>query len=300
MIKRTLYFGNPAYLRIQDAQLRVMEPEKNELLGCIPIEDVGVVVFDHPRITTTQALLCALQQNNVAVISCNEKHHPLGLMLPMVGHSEQTERYRIQINASEPLRKQLWAQTIYAKIKNQSAILKKYGANYQRLDALLPFIKTGDPDNVEGRAAAIYWQQMLGSRGFTREREGCMPNAWLNYGYAIIRATMARALVSSGLLPSWGIFHRNKYNPYCLADDIMEPYRPYCDDLVITMLAEDSNSDDEELTREQKARLLTILNTDVIMAKRKGPLMVGMSRTTSTLFECYSGERRKIIYPEYL
>jgi CRISPR-associated protein Cas1 len=299
MIKRTLYFGNPAYLHKNLMQLKVVNPTDNSELGSVPLEDIGVVLLDHPQITLTHALMAALLERNVALISCDEKHLPVGLMLPLDGHTIQTERFRTQIDASEPLKKNLWAQTVKAKIENQAKVLQLAGIDNKRLLALIPLIKSGDPDNVEGRAAAVYWKLLFEDIPFVRDRFGTMPNAHLNYGYAILRAIVARALVGSGLLPTLGIHHSNKYNAYCLADDIMEPYRPFVDWMVYNMLQNEEITDDE-ITKAHKAKLLSIATVDVSIDGKKSPLMVGLPRTTNSLFECFDGSRRKIIYPEFL
>ncbi|MBN2237651.1 MAG: type II CRISPR-associated endonuclease Cas1 [Bacteroidales bacterium] len=298
MIKRTLYFGNPAYLHKKQQQLKVINPEDNEELGSIPIEDIGAVLLDNPQITITHALMAALLERNTAIISCDEKHLPVGLMLPLDGNTIQTERFRYQIDASEPLKKNLWAQTVKAKIENQAAVLRLAGIENKRLLALIPQIQSGDPDNVEGRAASVYWKLLFDDIEFTRDRFGTFPNPHLNYCYAILRAIVARGLVGSGLLPTLGIHHSNKYNAYCLADDIMEPYRPFCDWLVYKMLIGNTITDDE-ITREHKAQLLTIAAVDIQIDGKKSPLMVGLARTTHSLAECFEGKRRKIIYPEF-
>jgi len=299
MIKRTLYFGNPAYLHKQQKQLKVLEPKTNKELGSIPIEDVGVVLLDHPQITFTHGLMDAFLEGNAAVISCNAKHMPTGLMLPLNGNTLQSERFKEQINASEPLKKNLWQQTVKAKIENQAALLHRFSIDNKRLMALVPQIQSGDPDNVEGRGASVYWKLLFEGEGFTRDRFGQAPNAHLNYCYAVLRAIVARALVGSGLLPTLGIFHRNKYNAYCLADDIMEPYRPFCDELVYQMWRDDEIIN-EEITREQKVKLLTIAAVDVNFDNKKSPLMVGLSRTSNSLIECFQGARRRIIYPQFI
>lgn len=298
MIKRTLYFGNPAYLHKNLQQLKVIKPDDNSEIGSIPIEDIGVVLLDNPQITLTHALMAALLERNVAIISCDAKHLPVGLMLPLDGNTLQTERFLSQIEASEPLRKNLWAQTVKSKIENQAAVLTKAGIDSKRLTALVSQIQSGDPDNVEGRAASVYWKLLFEEHEFTRHRFGSMPNAHLNYGYAVLRAIVARALVGSGLLPTLGIHHSNKYNAYCLADDIMEPYRPFVDWIVFSML-EKGEIDDDNITREQKAKLLSVASVDICIEGKKSPLMVGIPRTTNSLYECYDGLRRKIIYPEF-
>ncbi len=299
MIKRTLYFGNPAYLHKKDQQLKVADPETKTEKATVPLEDIAVVVLDHPQITLTHAVMADLIDRNVALISCDSRHLPSGLMLPLDGNHVQTERFRKQIEASEPLLKNLWSQTVAAKIDNQANHLNRQGFENKQLLALIPQIKSGDPDNVEGRAASVYWKILFDGHDFTRDRFGIEPNSHLNYCYAILRAIVARALVSSGLLPTLGIFHRNKYNAYCLADDIMEPYRPFCDELVYEMF-KNKEINGEDITREQKARLLSIATCDVLIDGRKSPLMVALSRTTNSLFECFEGSRRKIVYPKFI
>jgi CRISPR-associated protein Cas1 len=299
MIKRTLYIGNPAYLHKNLQQLKVIKPDDNSEIGSVPIEDIGVVLLDNPQITLTHALMAALLERNVAIISCDAKHLPVGLMLPLDGNTLQTERFLSQIEASEPLRKNLWAQTVKTKIENQAAVLNKAGIDNKRLIALVPQIQSGDPENIEGRAASVYWKLLFEEHEFTRNRYGEMPNAHLNYGYAILRAIVARALVGSGLLPTLGIHHSNKYNAYCLADDIMEPYRPFVDWIVYSMV-ENDEIDNDDITREQKAKLLAIASVDITIDGKKSPLIVGLPRTTNSLVECYDGTRRKIIYPEFL
>lgn len=299
MIKRTLYFGNPAYLHKKDQQLKIKDAETQAEKASIPLEDIAVVILDHPQLTITHALLSDLLDRNVALVSCDSSHLPSGLMLPLDGHHIQTERFRTQIAASEPLLKNLWAQTVKAKVENQANMLLRASIESKQLRALIPQIKSGDPDNIEGRAAAVYWKLVYGADGFTRDRYGMAPNAHLNYCYAILRAMVARALVSSGMLPTMGIHHRNKYNAYCLADDVMEPYRPFCDELVYQLYLS-GMIDSEEINREHKTRLLSIATCDVMIDGKRSPLMVALSRTTNSLFECFEGSRRKIVYPEFL
>lgn len=299
MIKRTIYFGNPAYLHKKDQQLKIIDTETQDEKASIPLEDIAVVILDHPQLTITHALLSDLLDRNVALVSCDSSHLPSGLMLPLDGHHIQTERFRTQLAASEPLLKNLWAQTVKAKVENQADMLLRASIESKQLRALIPQIKSGDPDNIEGRAASVYWKLVYGADGFTRDRYGMAPNAHLNYCYAILRAMVARALVSSGMLPTMGIHHRNKYNAYCLADDVMEPYRPFCDELVYQLYLSGC-IDSEEINREHKARLLSIATCDVMIDGKRSPLMVALSRTTNSLFECFEGSRRKIVYPEFL
>ncbi len=295
MIKRTLYFGNPAYLSKKDNQL-VIDLLNKEDKKTIPIEDIGIIVLDNQQITISQGALMCLTQNNAAVITCDETHHPIGLLMPLDGNSVQRERFTSQIEASLPLKKQLWQQTIETKIYNQHLILKNLGIESENMLYWSNNVKSGDNENHEARAAAYYWSKIFPEHyNFRRERAGLPPNNLLNYGYAILRAIVARALVSSGLLPTLGIHHRNKYNAYCLADDIMEPYRPFVDQIVLDII--NSGENFEELTPSIKKQLLSIATVDIELEGEKSPLMVGMQRTTASLARCFEGTQRKIVYP---
>lgn len=300
MIKRTLCFSNPAYLSLRNAQLVIRiekQDDSPERQTTVPIEDIGIVVLDHQQITITHGAMAALLDNNAAVVTCDKRHLPVGLMLPLEGHTVQSERFRDQINASLPLRKQLWQQTVQQKILNQAALLRElHNAETGNMFHWAADVRSGDSTNLEGRAAAYYWKKMFPDLDdFTRERYGDEPNAFLNYGYAILRATVARALVSSGLLPTLGIHHHNRYNAYCLADDIMEPYRPYVDRLVVQTMQ--LYPDISEITTDIKRNLLTIPTLDVVIGGQRSPLMVAVSQTTASLARCFAGEARKITYP---
>ena len=302
MIKRTLFFGNPSYLRFKDQQLVITLPEGSAIPGqeqtiTIPIEDVGVIVIEHPQITLTHLLLSALLENNVAVITCDSRHMPSGLLLPLEGNTTQQERFRHQINASEPLRKQLWQQTVRQKILNQAAVLNQQGVKTENMRYWADRVKSGDTENHEGRAAAYYWGSLFDpALDFRRSRDGFAPNNLLNYGYAILRATVAKSLVASGMLPTFGIHHHNRYNAYCLADDMMEPYRPYVDQLVLQIIDEDEIP--EELTKVHKAKLLQIPVLDVLINDRRSPLMLATQQTAASLAKCFQGELRKVEFPE--
>lgn len=309
MIKKTLCFSNPAYLSLWDAQLliRLPEVETNEVLTesfkkeserTIPIEDIGVVVLDNRRITVTSGVLEALLENNAAVITCDQRSMPVGLLLPLCGNTTQNERFRDQLEASVPLKKQLWQQTVKQKIQNQAYVLAQVtGREEKGMNVWADNVRSGDPDNIEARAAAYYWRYLFPDiPTFVRGREGEPPNNLLNYGYAILRAVIARALVGSGLLPTLGIHHHNRYNAYCLADDIMEPYRPYVDQLVIEIIRKVDNY--VLLTKEIKMELLGIPMLDVVIAGKRSPLMIAAQQTTASLYKCFSGELRRISYPE--
>lgn len=309
MIKKTLYFGNPAYLSLRDAQLVIKLPEieKSPLSEDMkrmsetlkPIEDLGVVVLDNKQITITAGVIDALLENNCALITCDRRSMPVGLMLPLCGNTTQNERFRQQLDASLPLKKQLWQQTVQAKIRNQASVLEectREEVNCMRVWA--NNVKSGDSDNMEARAAVYYWKTLFATvDGFSRSRDGVAPNNLLNYGYAILRAVVARGLVASGLLPTLGIHHHNRYNAYCLADDVMEPYRPFVDKLVFCLC--EQYGEDVELSKEVKSKLLSIPTLDVRIGGKRSPLMIAVGQTTASLYKCFSGELRRVIYPEY-
>ncbi len=298
MIKRTLYFGNPAYLKTRNEQLVFESPETGEVKQ-VPIEDIGVLIADHQQITISQALLAKLLSNNVAFVCCGENHLPAGMMLNLEGNTLQSAKFTAQIEATTPLKKQLWQQTIAAKITNQAALLGSQRVAVKNMLTLAAEVRSGDVENHEATAAAYYWKNLFPDfLDFRREREGAPPNNLLNYGYAILRAVVARSLVASGLLPTLGIFHKNQYNAYCLADDIMEPYRPFVDRVVIEIVRMNGNF--LELTPSMKKDLLNIPAMDVKIKGEKSPLMVAVQKTTASLARCFEGKVRKIDYPEFV
>lgn len=295
MIKRTLYFGQAAYLSLRDGQLLVRLPAE-EGSRSIPIEDIGVLILDHQQISITHGLMNALETHKCALITCSTSHMPSGLFLPLDAHSLQSERFQTQIEATLPLKKQLWQQTVRMKIQNQARVLEEVYAQPQaNMLAWVKQVRSGDPDNLEARAATYYWANLFPSLPkFTREREESAPNALLNYGYALLRAVVARSLVSVGLLPTLGIHHHNRYNAYCLADDIMEPYRPYVDKFVQEIYEREYP---ESLTKDIKHRLLTIMEQDVVIDGITHPLSIATSLTASSLVRCFEGISKQIDYP---
>jgi CRISP-associated protein Cas1 len=296
MIKRTLYFGNPAYLKTKDEQL-VFEGTDTGEIKAVPIEDIGVLILDHQQITISQALIAKLLANNVALITCDNSHHPTGMLLNLDGHTLQSQKFQAQIEASAPLKKQLWQQTVSTKINNQAAMLESIRVTAKNMRNWATEVKSGDSENHEAVAAAYYWKNIFPLfPDFKRERFGEAPNNLLNYGYAILRAVVARNIVASGMLPTLGIFHRNQYNAYCLADDIMEPYRPFVDKVVVNII--NLNGKFLELTPSMKKELLNIPVIDVKINDEKSPLMVAVQKTTASLAKCFEGKQRKILYPE--
>lgn len=308
MVKRTLYFGNPAYLRTKHEQLVIEFPKSDthassRLEGetedkIIPIEDIGLVILDHAQISITQALIAKLLSNNVALVTCNATHHPTGLLLNLDANSLQTLKFRAQIESSLPLRKQLWQQTVTSKIINQASLLQQEGEEAKILLTYARQVKSGDSKNCEALAASYYWKHLFPAfLAFKRERFGAPPNNLLNYGYSILRALVARSLVGSGLLPTYGIFHRNQYNSYCLADDIMEPYRPFVDKVVCEIVRMNGNF--LTLSNSMKKQLLSIPIMDVSIGDRQRPLINAVTETTASLAKCFSGAARKLAYPTF-
>jgi CRISPR-associated protein Cas1 len=298
MIKRTLYFGSPAYLKTTNEQL-VFESHETGETKSTPIEDIGVLILDHQQITVSQALIAKLLSNNVAFVTCDHTHHPTGLLLNLDGNTLQSQKFQDQLEASIPLKKQLWQQTVSTKLNNQAAMLESIRIPAKNIRNWAGEVKSGDSGNHEAMAAAYYWKNIFPDfLEFRRERYGPPPNNLLNYGYAILRAVVARALVSSGLLPTLGIFHRNQYNAYCLADDIMEPYRPFVDKVVVGIVR--LNGKFLELTPSMKKDLLGVPAMDVRINEEKSPLMVAVQKTTASLAKCFAGKQRRILYPGWV
>ena len=293
MIKRTIAIERPARLSMRHRQLVI---ESREAQASVPIEDIGALIISDPQVSFTHSCMSELMENKTAVVFCARDRHPAGMVLPLDGNTLQSERFREQAGASMPLKKRLWQQTVRQKIRNQADILKSFGSEHARLMELAKKVRSGDPDNIEAQAARHYWPRLMGKK-FRRNRHGPPPNNMLNYCYMVLRAAVARSLVSSGLLPTLGIHHRNRYNAFCLADDIMEPYRIFAD-IIVYKVQKEGLPMEADIGRDIKARLLGILTEDVRFKDESGPLMVGLHRTTASLARCFKGEQRHIDYPE--
>lgn len=292
MIKRIIEISSaPTYISVKDMQL--MLKREGEVIGSIPIEDIGVLIVDHPGCTYSHAALNELLANNVAVVICGKNHHPNGLLLPLDTHSLQSERYRVQSNAKEPVKKRLWKQVIQAKIKHQAWCLDESNqSGADGLKLLAAKVKSGDTKNHEAQAAARYWKLLMGT-DFRRLRDGLPPNNMLNYGYTVLRAAVARSLCSSGLHPSFGLHHHNRYNAYPLADDMMEPFRPLVDKEVFKFWQQGTNS----ITPDVKKTLLGVLSCDVYLAGEKRPLMNALHFLSANLLRTMAGEDEALIIP---
>lgn len=294
MIKQTLMFKSPASLSLKDKQI-VISIKETEQVVTRPIEDIGFVVIENPMVKISVPLLNELVANNVSVIFCDQKQMPKSMLMSLDGNSTLQESYRYQFSASAPLKKQIWKQLVEGKIRNQSVLLSKLGLQGELLKPYYMNVKSGDSDNREGIASKLYWGRIFGE-GFKRAREGCAPNNLLNYGYTILRAAVARALIGSGLYPAFGVFHRNRYNAFPLADDVMEPFRPFVDEIVYRLYMDGAHS---ELNNQTKGELLHLLFADVQMGRVMRPLEVALSMMTASLLKVFKGDESKIILPEF-
>lgn len=291
MIKKSILIESRSSITAKNLQL-VIESEIRQ--STIPVEDIGIIVLDNPEIYISLPAMNLLIENNASVIICAKNHLPNGMFLNLNSHHIQQEIFRNQINASVPLKKILWQQTIVEKIKNQGQMLQLVNKKKNHFEYLASKVLSGDTSNMEGVAAQQYWKYFF-EINFKRERFGDYPNNFLNYGYAILRAATARALSGSGLLCTLGIHHKSKYNAFALADDIMEPFRPLVDQKVIEIM---QNYDEQELNTKIKSELLQVLTTTVYFKEEKSPLMVALQKTASSLQQCFMGERKKIKYPK--
>lgn len=291
MLKQTLFFSSPLRLSMRDKQLVISKKDSNEIVTR-PIEDIGIVVIENQQVSFTVPLLNELVNNNTGVIICNGKGMPSSMLMGLDNNSTPAESLKYQLHVAEPSRKQAWKQLVEQKIKNQAAVLDILGVKNHNLKAYYSSVLSGDSSNREGIAARQYWSYLFG-KDFRREREGLPPNNLLNYGYAILRAATARALVGSGLLPALGLFHRNKYNAFPLADDVMEPYRPYVDKVVFDA-AEEGLLD---LNKDVKTRMLKVLTADVGIGKVTRPLSIALTITSASLVKFYKGETKKLSLP---
>lgn len=294
MIKQTLFFSTPACLSLKNCQLVISWKDSDDKVTR-PIEDIGCVVLENQMINITMPLLNELVKNNVAVIICDNRQMPTSMLMGLDTNSTQAESLKFQVAVSEPQKKQAWKQIIEVKIRNQAALLEKYGFAYEELKSLYMNVKSGDTDNREGLAARIYWNNLFGD-GFKREREGVPPNAMLNYGYSILRAATARALLGSGLLPNFGIFHKSRYNAFPLADDVMEPYRPYVDEIVFELYSRGC----VELSKNAKMDIMRLLTCDVSIGQLRRPLQIALTMTTASLMKYYSGKLKKLSLPVFV
>lgn len=295
MIKQTLIFSNPVSLSLKYNQLEITFKDTGEIITR-PIEDIGIVMIENPMVHITIPLLNALANNNVGVVFCDNKFMPNSMLMPLETNTIQQEIYRIQFEASQPTKKRIWKDIIENKIRNQSVLLDKLGLDGNLLKPYYMNVLSGDSDNREGAAAKVYWKQIFGEQ-FIRNRNGSPPNSLLNYGYTILRAAVSRALLGSGLFPAIGIFHRNRYNAFPLADDVMEPYRPFVDFAVKQIYDFSAN---DELNKENKEFLIRVLFSDVKIKKQIRPLQIALSITTASLTKAFKDKKENIVFPTFV
>ena len=298
MIRKTVEFSTPGTrLSVKHRQLVVERPDAPK--ATLPIEDLGVVIVDDARATYTQAVFLELLAAGATVLVTARDHLPAGMMLPLEAHHAQTERHRAQVETSEPVRKRAWQAIVRAKIAQQAAVLRHFTGHHGGLEPMVRRVRSGDPENIEAQAAQRYWPRLFG-KGFRRNREADGVNALLNYGYAVVRAALARAIVAAGLIPSLGIHHRHRANPFCLADDLFEPYRPFVDWRVRLLAGESGAAAPDLSERETRAVLLSLLNETVVIAGRREPLLLALHSSAASLCRALTGGDRTLSLPEGL
>lgn len=298
MLRKTVEFSTPGTrLSVSLRQLVVERPDLPR--ATLPIEDLGVVIVDDVRATYTQSVFIDLLAAGATVLVTGRDHLPLGMMLPLDAHHVQTERHLAQVAAGLPLRKRLWQALVAAKIRQQAAVLRHYIGGDEGLAPLAARVRSGDPNNLEAQAAQRYWPALFG-RDFRRDRSSDGVNALLNYGYAVVRAAVARAIVAAGLIPSLGVFHSNRSNPFCLADDLFEPYRPFVD-WRVRALREEARPDALALDhRPTRAALLALFNETVVVGGRRDPMLVAIEASATSLARALTGGEKALSLPEGL
>lgn len=299
MIKRIIYCETPSYITIKNKQLTIKFKDLKISSTTIPVEDIDMLLIDNNQITITSSVLKSLQDNKVALIICDDKHMPSGLMLPINGNSLQQERFNLQINMKQSYKNKLWKQIIFHKIKNQSHVLKVVHKSYIKLEYLSKEIKLGDSTNREAQASIYYWKNIFTDKitKFNRDKNGNYPNNLLNYGYMILRSMMSKNIVSSGLSPTIGLFHKNQFNTFCLADDLIEPFRPFVDKIVYDLINNDNV--DEILTKEQRKKLIQIITLEVVSNNEITSLGLAMQNFVNS-FVCFlKNEKKELEFPKF-
>lgn len=298
MIRKIVEFATPGTrLSVSHRQLVIERPDHAKATQ--PIEDLGVVIVDDARASYTQAVFIELLAAGATVMVTGRDHLPAGMMLPLDAHHVQTERHRAQVEAGEPVKKRAWQAIVRAKIAQQGAVLAHFGGDHGGLAPMARRVRSGDPDNLEAQAAQRYWPRLFGKE-FRRDRGAEGTNALLNYGYAVVRAATARAVVAAGLIPSLGVYHRNRSNPFCLADDLLEPYRPFVDWRVRLLLDEAGGEAPSLDDRPTRAALLSLFNETVVVGGRRTPLLLALHASAASLCRALTGGDRTLALPEGL
>lgn len=292
MIKRTIEVSGPG-TRLSVRWGQVCVAREGQKIGQFPAEDVGILIVDSPTTQYTHSTLLELVRHGAVVLLCGTDHLPAAIVTASAGNSLQTERLAAQVNAPLPLKKRLWKQIVVAKIRNQAANLESEEEVARRLLELAAKVRSGDPENVEAQAARLYWPVWLPDRVFRRKREGEAPNNLLNYGYAILRAAVARAIAGAGLHPSISLHHHSRYDAFCLADDLMEPLRPLVDQCARELFL----SGMDEINKDTKRELLALLLEPVEVKGNQGPLFVELEKMTASLVRCLMGQAKELAIP---
>ena len=296
MIRKTVEFSTPGTrLSVSLRQLVVERPDLPK--ATLPMEDLGVVIVDTTQATYSQAVFIELLEAGATLMVTGRDHLPVGMMLPLDAHHVQTERHRAQVEASQPVKKRSWQALVRSKISQQAHVLSRFDSDNADLHAIARRVKSGDPDNLEAQAAQRYWPRLFG-KGFRRDRSAEGVNALLNYGYAVIRAATARAVVAAGLIPSLGVYHHNRTNPFCLADDLFEPYRPYVDWRVKSLVIEARGGSPTLDDRQTRAALLSLFNETVLVGGRRNPLLLALHASAASLCRALTGGDRTLALPE--
>jgi CRISP-associated protein Cas1 len=298
MIRKTVEFATPGTrLSVAHQQLVVERPDMPR--ATLPIEDLGVVIVDDLRATYTQAVFLDLLAAGATVMVAGRDHLPAGMMLPLDAHHVQTERHLAQVEAGLPVKKRIWQTLVRTKVSQQSAVLRHFTGQDEGLLPLSRRVRSGDPDNLEAQAAQRYWPRLFG-KDFRRDREADGINALLNYGYAVMRAAIARAIVASGLIPSLGVFHSHRANPFCLADDLLEPYRPYVD-WRVRLLTNEAGSERPDLNdRAVRATLLSLFNETVLVGERRNPMLLAIQASAASVGRALTGGEETLALPQGL
>jgi CRISPR-associated protein Cas1 len=281
-------------LHIKNKQLMLTMPDGGQ--ESMPLDDVGVLVASHPNISYTQSVLSTLLEQGGSFVACSRNCMPVGMLLPIESNYIQTERMALQASASVPCKKRIWQQIIKAKVKSQGELLKTLYKDDEGLLGLAEKVKSGDVGNVEAQAARRYWSKLFNDSSFRRNRDAEDQNRFLNYGYAILRAIVARGLCATGLHPSLGVHHHNRYNAFCLADDVMEPMRAIVDKVVVEYTKDWGVK--APLDNSVKRMLIGTLQEKFLYNKEKRNLFDITNRIGSSLVACFNGEKTNIMFPE--
>ena len=293
-VKRVVDVSSDARLSLTRGQMVIRRPDEPDAL--VPVEDLGVLILDNPALTCSQRLLSACAENGAAVLVCDSRHLPSAILSPVAGNSLHTRILSEQISASVPAKKRIWREIVREKIRRQADVYARAtGRNPNELARMAGKVRSGDPDNVESQAARFYWPALFG-RHFRRNVGAAGINSLLNYGYAILRAATARAIAGAGLHPALGVHHRNQYDPFCLADDLMEPLRPLVD-WRVWQITRESSGDTPEITPETKRALLEFLYVSCDFSGMRMPLMSAMHHYAAGLRRALAGEQKKLSFP---